>query len=219
MKRLATHTRFQPVTKTPQFGVTLVKKAPPAHANAQAKSNLNSQLTSDLVKRLYAAERKRLAWYERLGIDGDTIGRGQLGQPAYDDVKNPKYFSIALTKCLTHVRLAQLLNHPPASGMHFDMTTYRVKIPASYSQIYRELSLEDFVVAAYLAIRIINATKSGRSSKDTTRFAVALYHGMRTMVVAAQKAVGDEINWAPVETELLKGGHNDEVNYIHEVVK
>lgn len=39
------------------------------------------------------------------------------------------------------------------------------------------------------------------------------------MVVAAQKAVKDEINWAPVEAELLKQGHTDEVAYVNEVVK
>ncbi len=39
------------------------------------------------------------------------------------------------------------------------------------------------------------------------------------MVVAAQTAVKDEINWAPVEAELLKQGHTDEVAYVNEVVK
>lgn len=99
------------------------------------------------------------------------------------------------------------------------MKTYRVKIPINYKDVWRNPPLEDFVVAAYLGIRIAAATKAERSLKDTARFAVALYHGMRGMVFAAQTAVKDEINWTPVETELLKQGHTDEVAYVNEVVK
>lgn len=151
---------------------------------------------------------------------GDTVGRGQLGQPAYTDVKNNKHshLGIALQECLARVRLAKLLSNAPAYTRDFDMSTYRVKIPTFYNEVWQEPPVEDFVVAAYLAIRIIAATKSGRSSKDTAYFSVALYHGMRSMIVAAQEATKDEINWAPVETELLKQGHNDEVNYVPEVV-
>ncbi|MDY6994677.1 MAG: hypothetical protein SVR94_18995 [Pseudomonadota bacterium] len=115
------------------------------------------------------------------------MGRGQLGQPAYTDVKNPKYFKTSLETCLTQVRLAYLLNHAPMPAWYFfDMKTYQVRIPAHYRDIWRTPPLEDFVVAAYLAIRIMAATKGSRSAKDTTRFAVALYHGMRSMVFAAQ---------------------------------
>jgi len=42
---------------------------------------------------------------------------------------------------------------------------------------------------------------------------------MYSMVRAAQVTVKDDINWAPVEAELLKQGHSDEVAYIHEVVQ
>ena len=72
---------------------------------------------------------------------------------------------------------------------------------------------EDFIVAAYLAILIIASADAnkhpGRSPKDSVRFAVARYHGMYKMVRAAQKAVKDDINWTPVETELLKQGFTD----------
>lgn len=224
MKKLATNTQFQLVTKTPEFGVTLVKKASLIHGNAQVQRNIQSQLTSDLVMRIYAAEKKRFDLLEQLGFDGNTIGRGQVGQKAYEDVKDSKYFtSTASIECLTRVRLAQLLSNVPKSSTrykrHFDMKTYKVKIPAHYNQVYQEPLLEDFVVAAYLAIRITIATKNGRSPKDTTRFAVALYHGMKNMVIAAQTAVGDEINWAPVEVELLRQGYKNEVDYVNEVVK
>lgn len=223
MKKLAANTQFQPVKNTPDFGVNLVKHARPNQPNIQ------SQLTPGLVTRIYIAEKKRLDWYERLGFDGSTVGRGQLGQPAYEDVKSPRHFKTALESCLTRVFLARLLNRTQpggASAMGFDMKTYKVKIPLYYSSVWCDpllktdfRPLEDFVVAAYLAIKIIAATKPGRSPKDTARFAVALYHGMWDMVVAAQNAAKDLINWAPVEAELLKKGHKDDVAYVKEVVK
>ena len=216
MKKLATNTQFQPVKNTPDFGVNLVKNA------RMGQPNIQSQLTPGLVIRIYAAEQNRLSWLERRGIDGSTVGRGQLGQPAYTDVKSPAHFKTTLESCLTRVFLARLLSKHsghPIGAQGFDMKTYRVRVPASYNEIWRNPPLEDFVVAAYLAIRISAATKAGRSPKDTARFAVALYHGMRDMVVAAQTAVKDEINWAPVEAELLKQGHTDDVAYVNEVVK
>lgn len=215
MKRLATHTQFQPVTNTPEYGVSLVKKA------RQSQPVIQSQLTPALVTRIYAAERKRLGWFERHGFDGSTVGRGQLGQPAYDDVKASRYIKTALETCLTRVFLSKLLSKHsgnPVGAQGFDMKTYKVKVPINYGDVWRNPPLEDFVVAAYLGIRIAAATKAGRSLKDTARFAVALYHGMRSMVVAAQTAVKDEINWTPVETEL-KQSHTDEVAYVNEVVK
>jgi len=99
---------------------------------------------------------------------------------------------------------------------------YKIRIPDRYAAILSYSPAEDFVVAAYLAILITNAAKlggPGRSAVDTTRFAVALYHGMGDMVRAAQVAVKDDINWAPVEAELLRQGRRDEVAYIHEVVQ
>jgi len=100
-----------------------------------------------------------------------------------------------------------------------DFRAYKILIPKRYSAILSYPPAEDFVVAAYLAILITNATRAGRSAMDTTRFAVARYHGMYTMVRAAQIAVKDDINWPPVEAELLQQGHKDEVAYIHEVIQ
>jgi hypothetical protein len=108
---------------------------------------------------------------------------------------------------------------PNGALVELDFKTYSIKIPDTYSAALSYPAIEDFVVAAYMAIRIIAATKNGRSAKDVARFAVALYSGMRTMVVSAQKAAGDDVNWAPVEIELIKRGHKDEVAYVNEVVK
>ena len=214
MKKLKINTQFQPVGKTPDFGVSLVKRA------RAGSSNIQSQLTPGLVIRIYVAEKKRLSLFEKVGIDGSTVGRGQLGQKAYTDVKSPQHFQNALETCMFHVFLPKLLNDASRGPtLNFDFKIYKIKIPGVYNTILSYPPLEDFVVAAYLAIRIAAATKGGRSSKDTTRFAVALYHGMYSMVVSAQTAVKDEIHWAPVEAELLKRGHTDEVAYVNEVVK
>lgn len=141
MKKLVTHTEFQPVTNTPEYGVNLVK-------NVQ-KGNpvIQSQLTSDIITRIYAAEKKRLGWYESI-IDGSTVGRGQLGQPAYEDVKQPMRFKSVLETCLTRDLLAKLLsNHDrlPHHATGFDMKTTASRFPNSTVMSggirYRRISL------------------------------------------------------------------------------
>jgi hypothetical protein len=209
MQRLKDNTQFQPVTNTPEYGVGLV-------TNARQTRNY-PLVTTQLVNNIYAAEKKRLSWGEQIGFDGATIGRGQLGQPAYTDVKTQ--FKNALEACVTRVFVAELLANAPFPTANIDFSTYSAIIPAQYSSVIAYPAIEDFVVAAYLAIRIDRATKGGRSPQDSVRFAVALYHGMNAMVVAAQTAAKDEINWSPVETVLKSQGHTDEVDYVNEVVK
>ncbi len=209
MERLKTNTQFQPVTNTPEYGVNLVRNA--------GKTKNQLLVTAQLVKNIYAAENSRLSLWERVGIDGATIGRGQVGQPAYTDVKTK--FATELQTCVNRVFIAELLANAPIHATKFDMSVYSANIPAKYSEVIKHPAIEDFVVAAYLAIRIDAATKAGRSNDDTLRFAVALYHGMRGMVVDAQTAAGDDINWAPVEAQLIAQGHTDEVAYVKEVVK
>jgi len=85
--------------------------------------------------------------------------------------------------------------------IEMDFRAYKALISERYSAILPYPPAEDFVVAAYLAILITNATKAGRLAMDTIRFAVALNHGTGTMVRAAQEAVKDDISWIPVEAE------------------
>ena len=212
MSRLKKYTQFQPVTNTPNYGVNLVKNV----------RKLNSTLLfSKHVTQIYAAENKRLSFVERYIRDGSTIGRGQLGQPAYTDVKKPANFKSALETCVTRVFIAKLLKNAPLvyDSSHFDFTKYSVVVPQVYSGVYKYKAIEDFVVAAYLAIKIKDATKPKRSNADVLRFAVAIYHGMYTMVRAGQIASGDEVNWSPVEAELRAKGKTDEIAYVKEVVK
>jgi hypothetical protein len=216
MKKLAIHSQFQPITRTPNDGISLIKNSKKSNPITQL------ELTPSLVTRIYAAERKRLSGLERIGIDGDTVGRGQLSQAAYTDVKSVAHFKATWEEYLTRIYLANALSQHdglPSQAVGFDMKTYRLIVPAQYSVVWKDPAQEDFVVAAYVAIRLNAATKPGRSTKDTTRFAIALYHGMRSMVVTAQTAVKDTINWRPVEAELLSKGYSDEVDYVNEVVK
>lgn len=212
LTKLRTNTQFQPVTNNLDLAINLIKSARP--------SPHFIQLTPELVTRIYAAESTRLSWYERIGFDGSTVGRGQLGQAAYTDVISPGNFKNAFEEYINRVFIPELLKDEFTTHQHYwDFSIYKARIQTSYSNVYTNQKLEDFVVAAYLAIRINAANRAARSTMDTIRIAVALYHGMREMVVAAQTAVGDEINWSPVETELRRQGHTDEVDYVNEVVR
>lgn len=217
MKRLRTYTQYQPILFTPDYGVNLVKSA------CRGQPIVQSQLTSKLISRLYIAEKKRLSWGESWIYDGKTIGRGQLGQTAYIDVKSPSNFQGILETCLTKVYISELLKRAensisPSSFANFNKQTYKIIIPPNYSDIYRIPALEDIVVAGYIALKIKGASKAGRSPQDTLRFAIAVYHGMYNSLVKAQNIVGDKINWVPVEAELIKQGKLDQVAYINEVV-
>ena len=212
LTKLRANTQFQPVTNNLDLAISLIRSARP-------NPHL-TQLTPGLVTRIYGEENRRLSFGERIGFDGSTVGRGQLGQAAYTDVISPGNYKNAFEEYINRVFIPELLKDEYTSHQHYwDFSIYKAKIQSSYSNLYRNQKLEDFVVAAYLAIRINAANKPGRSTNDTVRFAVALYHGMRRMVVAAQTSVGDEINWLPVEAELRSHGHTDEVDYVNEVVR
>lgn len=212
LTKLRTNTQFKPVTNNIDTAINLIKNAKP--------SQQYTQLTPALVTRIYTAENSRLSWHERIGFDGATVGRGQLGEAAYTDVISPSNFKSAFEEYINRMFIPELLKNEFTTHQHYwDFNNYKARIQSSYSNVYRNQKLEDFVVAAYLAIRINGANRAGRSTMDIMRIAVALYHGMRRMVVAAQTAVGDDINWLPVEAELLRQGNTDEVDYVNEVVR
>ena len=43
-------------------------------------------VTERTLQNLYNAEAKRMSLPEKMGFDGETKGRGQIGEPAYNDV-------------------------------------------------------------------------------------------------------------------------------------
>ena len=151
-------------------------------------------LSPQLIEGIYQAEGKRLSLLEKVGIDGDTIGRGQIGSAVYQDVMNQ--FKKDLTK----------------AGY--------TGITGNYKQDLKNPILEDFTTAAALALKVENAQKLGRRAEDALKFGVGLYHGAFNTLSATQKAVGDTINYAPVEQALKSGNatQQDVAAYIDEVV-
>jgi hypothetical protein len=211
MATLAAQTQFQPVT-TPAYCVDLVRAA------KKGSPVIQTYLTVDTVNRIYAAEKKRLSTSESWGFDGSTIGRGQLGQPAYADVIKPANFKAEFEICLAAVLIPKLLKTPGSVSNGLDIPGAKVAIPGQYSNVYKEPGLEDFVVAAYLALMFNLGAKAGRPLPDAARFGAARYHGMFDMVAAAQKTIGDTVNWAPVEAQLRGQGLTDQCNYVNEVI-
>jgi hypothetical protein len=222
VKRLATGMKYQR-QPTPQYGVDLARSA------RLGSSSVQLLLTTDLVNRIYAAEARRMAPGERWAWWG-TIGRGQLGQPAYDDVKRD--YKTQLETCLAYAHLPSMMARAPVRWSTFDWTNYRIIIPPNYNDVFTDPMVEDFVVAAFLGNKILSASKTGgRSPADITRFAVAVYHGAFCSVSHAQHQVNDTVNWAPVEQYLrtsctctcipdLQPGHQhtDLCDYVNEVV-
>lgn len=213
LDRLAQYTQFQPMGKPLDNAISLIKRAKPQSAALQV------ELPPDLIGRLYGAEGKRLSLLERIGIDGRTIGRGQLSQDAYDDVRKPNNFKAAWETFFTQFSVADLLKKRPGNSLSFDFVTFMPKPPANYDAAYKVSALEDFVVAAYLAVWIVASEKAGRSSKDAARFAVARYHGMFKMVSSSQQRLNESILWQPIAADLVKSGNGDAIAYIDEVVQ
>ncbi|WP_087017135.1 hypothetical protein [Thaumasiovibrio subtropicus] len=210
VKVLASQTQFEKALFTPQLAVDSVK------AHFLQSPVVQSHLSAKLVKGIYRVEDQRLSFLERMGIDGKTVGRGQLGQSAFTDVTSPNYLKSPFEQYAKCYFIAKQLNNPLQRVAQINMPPYSVTVPSNYSVVYPETSLEDFVVAGYLAIRIHKATKQGRTPEDTLKFAVALYHGMYKTVVSIQQQVNDIVNWAPIEAELINQNRQDAVDYINE---
>jgi len=218
MNRLKQHSQFKPIANTLNFAVNLVKKNNSTLADIQL-------LTTGLVKAIYAAEKKRLSFDDILPIG--SIGRGQLGNDQYADVK--RAFKTSLNIAAQHAIMSKVLANPlrRSFSSFIDFKSYKIKTPDSYRAIVSYFPLlEDFVVSAYLALKIKSASASnnhpGRSKKDVLRFAVAVYHGMYLTINAAQTGAKDKTNWAPIVPKILeqKGeNYQDKIDYVNEVVK
>lgn len=195
------------------------------------------------ITQIYAAEKKRLSGWERWGIDGKTIGRGQLSNDAYQDVINKANYRSEFETFLEHVYIERFLDRKHVlSGADFtrrfhlfDLTTGKVKIPSNYQYIIngtelaiRHKDLEDFVVSAYLTLKFNSSFRnSARSKDDALKFGVGVYHGMYESIRDSQKHTKNEKDWAPIEADLLARGGikknipamQDAINYIYEVIK
>ena len=151
-------------------------------------------LDPKLIEGIYQAEGKRLSILEKVGIDGETIGRGQIGRDVYQDVM--KVFKDDMLK----------------KGGYQDITE-------NYRDDLKNPILEDFATASSLALKIERSQRDGRSAEDVLKFGVGLYHGARNTLYEVQQKANDLINYSPVE-KLLKSGsekQKDIAAYIDEV--
>ena len=153
-------------------------------------------MTVDLIKNLYKAESKRLSFLERIGIDGATIGRGQIGEGAYNDVQ--KFFKNEMKKYESELG---------------------IKFSGNFKKDMKNTDLEDFIVAAYLSLCIERRQQDGRSKEDVAKFGIGFYHGASKMIINAQKTDPDAITFSGTEKALSNGSEKEKdlVKYIKEV--
>ncbi|QDC10143.1 hypothetical protein FHY55_13190 [Oceanicola sp. D3] len=211
---LLTFTPFSPPVSPPDEAVAAVRAAVPT---SQANQ---THLKGDMVTRLYAAEKSRLSLLERAGIDGETIGRGQLGGTAFADVT--KEFAAAWVAWVEKVAVGKRLKKGLVTlGAKFDPNCHTVKPRDTYGWVINDKDLEDFVVSAYLALCIKRSEKPGRTALDAVRFGVARYHGALPSMIKAQAGMSnpDKLLWTKVAAALPALGKADVVTYVGEVVK
>lgn len=84
----------------------------------------------------------------------------------------------------------------------------------------------DFFIAAYLALRVKEALKAGRSADDQLQFGIGLYFGARNSLYNAQRAISPQddgksvVRFPPVRDYLLRSSDEkdrDVAAYIQEV--
>ncbi|MCP5158953.1 MAG: hypothetical protein H6974_01095 [Gammaproteobacteria bacterium] len=237
LDRLKKHSQFQPVPDAITFAIDLLKNS------MKTDPRVKAELAKKYVTQIYAAEEKRLSTLEQWGIDGDTIGRGQLSNDSYQDVTNKANYLGEFEKFLTHIYIERFLDRKhPLSGIDFtrrytlfDPSTNEVRIPPNYQCIIhgtelaiRHKDLEDFVVAAYLTLKLNSSFRNpARPRDDALKIGVGVYHGMFGSIRDSQIYTKNDINWAPIEADLLARGGikkdvaamRDHINYIYEVIR
>lgn len=154
-------------------------------------------VTERTLQNLYNAEAKRMSLPEKMGFDGETKGRGQIGEPAYNDV------------------MAKFKNE-------YNKYTKNNQINKSniFAKDIKNEKLEDFLVTFYLALCIQRRQKEGRSSLDAAKFGIAYYHGASSTILKYQENATDKLTFIEIEKALKKGSkkENDLIDYIYEVL-
>jgi hypothetical protein len=153
------------------------------------------------IHQIYSAEATRLSFFERHGVDRKTIGRGQLGEDAYTDVKDKLGGDFEAY----------------AKSMGKDLS-----LSGNFKEDMADEDIEDFIVAGYFSIQVERASNNvHRSTQDALHFAAGMYHGGYKTLRAAQVAVGDDVNYPPVERHLRAGTKQqvDLADYMDEVTK
>ncbi|MFY0633104.1 MAG: hypothetical protein JXQ91_04790 [Vannielia sp.] len=193
---------------------------PPDEAAAEVVANIpgvhavQAHLTGTAISNIYVEEGKRLNWLERRGIDGDSIGRGQLTQKAYDEVRN-KAFPGSYRDWVERVAVGMRLQTgicTPGAKWGPDFTT--VAPHSDYAGVINEPLIEDFVVGAYLALQIKYSEKAGRAPKDAARFGAGRYFGAYESMSEAQEGLGkNALHWPFVALKLRMSLKGDIADY------
>jgi len=134
--RLKMHSQFIVKDFTTKHAVSFVKSELTVSANSAVQNNLDD----GIVKRIYKAENKRLSVLESLGIDGSTIGRGQLGQPAFRDVSRPapQGFSLSWKVYAESYFAAARLNGDSIPKSARVAPKFNFTVPTLYNDIYKK---------------------------------------------------------------------------------
>ena len=177
------------------IAIAILKNSP------SLSQNTKSIMSVDLIHNLYKAEAKRMHFLEKLGIDGASIGRGQVTERSYKDV---------------------------IGAFGNEMNAYSAELNIEFSQNFKtdmgNPYLEDFIVIFYLALMIDQRQKDGRSAEDAAKFGIGYYHGARPSITQAQKQAEEELGYDKIPFDgtevILRNGtpkQRDILNYIEEV--
>ena len=156
-------------------------------------------ISRGLVEGVYYAEKSRRGFIRKIteffGI-GNTFGRGQIGQNAYNDVKT---------------KLNNELNE------YAEM--YGIPVPEDVRDAVKIPELEDFIVTSYLCLCIDKGQKNGRSPDDAIKYGTGFYHGGWNSLVTAQSLSGSTLPYVGTEFVLKTGASawRDIAAYIDDV--
>ena len=163
-------------------------------------------LNPGLIRGIYREEEKRLTILERLGIDGEKVGRGQIGGDAYQDVNDMLGEEFKIYSDLINEKRKVSGENP-------------IVITKNHKEDLKDADVEDFATAAYLVLRTRVSQRPDRTPEDALKFGIGKYHGGFDMLVEAQNKTDQEANFSPIE-EVLKSGtsaQKDFLNYINEI--
>ncbi len=180
-------TKYNPQQKIAKSPTDILKKT--NKLKPQTKLLLSDSLITGIIK----AETKRLSGLEKLGIDGSTIGRGQLSQAAYSQVKSNLEKELEM--------FCQNNNISKSGKLSTDI---------------KNKKLEKFIILAYLALRINEGVKPERGPEEALKFGIGKYFGAFATLRKAQISTGNNLNFKALEP-YLKKNKPDTLSYINEV--
>ncbi len=200
--------------------------------DANTKRSLNCYLVSGII----AAEARRIGWVEWAGeailpisINPNIPLLGRLDPVARDLRRRTggqgpgQLYPRAYTDVMQNLKpeLGTFLTH---MGVNCGATQAPLTL-LGYPRDVIDPITSDFFISAYLALRLKQAQKPGRSELDQLQFGIGFYAGAWNTLVKAQTAINPQnpasvIQYAPVRDWLMRSSDpkdNDVAAYIREV--